>query len=69
MLRDFVSSELRALLNSVTPLILRKKTHFGRLHLRSHSFGHYPRFGDAPNLYVLTFECYTCNGIVCNIVE
>ena len=40
MLRDFRISELRALLNSA---ILRffVKTLFGRLHLWSHSFGHY----------------------------
>ena len=44
MLRDFQISELRALWNSVAPSILRKKPHFGRLHLWSHSFGHYLKF-------------------------
>ena len=41
MLRDFRISELRTLINSVTPSIRRKKPHFGRLPLWSHSYGHY----------------------------
>ena len=43
-LRDFRISELRTLINSVTPSIRRKKTHFGRLPLWSHAYGHYPWF-------------------------
>ena len=39
--RDFQISELRTWLYRVTLSILCKKTHFGRLPLRSHSFGHY----------------------------
>jgi len=40
MFIDFRISELRTLLNNVTPSIYCK-SHFG--HLRSYSFGHYPR--------------------------
>jgi len=42
MFRDFRSSKLRTLLNNVAPSFF-EKSHFGRLHLQSYSFGHYPR--------------------------
>ena len=45
MLRDFRISELRALLNSVTPSILRKNLISDTsTNLWSHSFGHFSRF-------------------------